>query len=89
MTAFASPAAGNHAQARRFANAANRWETPIDVKVEHVVRRFRDTYAIRDVSLDIRAGELLGAARAIRLRQDDAASHPGGARPADLRPRDL
>ena len=38
---------------------SRRWETPINVKVEHVVRRFRDTYAIRDVSLDIRAGELL------------------------------
>ena len=50
-----SPAAGNHAQARRFANAANRWEKPIDVKVEHVVRRFRDTYALKDVSLDIQA----------------------------------
>jgi sulfate/thiosulfate transport system ATP-binding protein len=59
MTAFASPAADHNAQPRRFANASSRWETPIDVKVEHVVRRFRDTYAIRDVSLDIRAGELL------------------------------
>ena len=37
---------------------SRRWETPINVKVEHVVRRFRDTYAIRGVSLDIRAGEL-------------------------------
>jgi ABC-type Fe3+/spermidine/putrescine transport system ATPase subunit len=35
------------------------WEKPIDVKVENVVKRFRDTYAIKDVSLDIKAGELL------------------------------
>ena len=36
-----------------------RWEKPINVKVEQVVRRFSDTYALKHVSLDIRAGELL------------------------------
>jgi sulfate/thiosulfate transport system ATP-binding protein len=36
-----------------------KWDKPIDVSVQHVVRRFGKTYAIKDVSLDIRAGELL------------------------------
>jgi sulfate/thiosulfate transport system ATP-binding protein len=45
--------------APRFARPSARWEKPIDVKVENVVKRFGKTAAVRDVSLDIRAGELL------------------------------
>ena len=43
----------------RLANGASKWDKPVAVKVEHVVKRFRDTYAIKDVSLDIKPGELV------------------------------
>ena len=42
-----------------FAPSAARWDKPINVKVENVVKSYRNTFAIRDVSLEIRAGELL------------------------------
>ena len=58
MTISPAQASDHSAQPRRSATS-RQWDKPIDVKVEHVVRRFRDTYAIKDVSLDIRAGELL------------------------------
>jgi sulfate transport system ATP-binding protein len=58
MTISPAQASDHSAQPRRSATS-RQWEKPIDVKVEHVVRRFRDTYAIKDVSLEIRAGELL------------------------------
>ena len=58
MTISPAQASDHSAKPRRSATS-RQWDKPIDVKVEHVVRRFRDTYAIKDVSLDIRAGELL------------------------------
>ena len=51
-----APQGGNGA--RRPARS-RKWDKPIDVRVEHVVRRFGQTYAVKDVSLNIRAGELL------------------------------
>ena len=38
---------------------AAKWEKPIEVKVENVVKSYGKSFAIRDVSLDIRPGELL------------------------------
>lgn len=35
------------------------WDKPISVQVEHVSKAFGKTYALNDVSLDIRPGELL------------------------------
>src|SRR5262245_4679167 len=35
------------------------WDDPIEVKVDKVVRRFGNSFGLRDVSLDIRPGELL------------------------------
>jgi sulfate/thiosulfate transport system ATP-binding protein len=43
----------------RFAPSAARWDKPINVKVENIVKSYGKTFAIKDVSLDIRAGELL------------------------------
>jgi sulfate transport system ATP-binding protein len=36
-----------------------RWDPPVGVKAENVVRRFGKGFGLRDVSLDIRPGELL------------------------------
>ena len=43
----------------RSAPSSAKWEKPIEVKVENVVKSYGKSFAIRDVSLDIRAGELL------------------------------
>ena len=59
MTASISPAPDPHAQLRQSAGTSSKWEKPIEVKVEHVEQRFRETLALKDVSLDIRPGELL------------------------------
>jgi len=59
MTAFASRAPDHQGQSRQSAGATSRWEKPIEVKVEHVEQRFRETLALKDVTLDIRPGELL------------------------------
>ena len=46
-------------------------EKPIEVKVENVVKSYGKSFAIRDVSLDIRPRRAAGAAWLFRLRQDD------------------
>jgi energy-coupling factor transporter ATP-binding protein EcfA2 len=43
----------------RFAPSSAQWDKPINVKVENVVKSYGKSFAIKDVSLDIRAGELL------------------------------
>ena len=43
----------------RSAPSSAKWEKPIEVKVEHVEQRFGKSIALKDVSLEIRAGELL------------------------------
>jgi sulfate/thiosulfate transport system ATP-binding protein len=43
----------------RCSAPSRKWDKPIDVNVEHVSRRFGQTHAIKDVSLEIRAAELL------------------------------
>ncbi len=43
----------------RCSAPSRKWDQPIDVNVEHVSRRFGQTHAIKDVSLEIRAAELL------------------------------
>ena len=54
-----------HAQATsdtrqgRLGRSTRRWEKPISVKVEDVSRSFGKTDALRNISLDIKAGELL------------------------------
>ena len=48
--------------------------TPL-VQIRNVSHRFGDLDGARDVSLDIAAGELHGAARAVGVGQDDAAFH--------------
>ena len=58
MTISPAQASDHSAQPRRSATS-RQWEKPIDVKVDHVVRRFRDTYAIKDVSLEIPRGALV------------------------------
>src|SRR6478609_6764010 len=45
MTISTAQASDHSAQPRR-STTSRQWDKPIDVKVEHVVRRFRDTYAI-------------------------------------------
>ena len=59
MTDSISPAPAPHVQPRQFVSASGKWEKPIEVKVEHVEQRFRETLALKDVTLDIRPGELL------------------------------
>jgi sulfate/thiosulfate transport system ATP-binding protein len=59
MTAQESYALEHNAEPRRFARPSSQWDKPINVKAEHVVQRFRNTLALKDVSLDIKAGELL------------------------------
>ena len=59
MTDSISPAPAPHVQPRQFVSASGKWEKPIEVKVEHVEQRFRQTLALKDVTLDIRPGELL------------------------------
>lgn len=59
MTASTSPAPDRRAQSAQSASGARKWEKPIEVKVEHVEQRFRETLALKDVTLDIRPGELL------------------------------
>jgi len=58
MTAHEIHAFDRHSAAHG-SNGASKWDKPVAVKVEHVVKRFRDTYAIKDVSLDIKPGELV------------------------------
>ena len=43
----------------RSAPSSAKWDKPINVKVENVVKTYGKSIAIKDVSLDIRAGELL------------------------------
>ena len=43
----------------RLGRSTRRWEKPISVKVEDVSRSFGKTDALRNISLDIKAGELL------------------------------
>jgi sulfate transport system ATP-binding protein len=38
---------------------SRQWEKPIDVKVQHVGQRFGETVALKDLSLDVHAGELI------------------------------
>ena len=59
MTNSISPAPAPHVQPRQFVSASGKWEKPIEVKVEHVEQRFRETLALKDVTLEIRPGELL------------------------------
>ena len=59
MTDSISPAPAPHVQPRQFVSASGKWEKPIEVKVEHVEQRFRETLALKDVTLEIRPGELL------------------------------
>ena len=59
MTDSISPAPAPHAQLRQSAGTSGKWEKPIEVKVEHVEQRFRETLALKDVTLEIRPGELL------------------------------
>ena len=59
MTDSISPAPAPHVQLRQSVSASSKWEKPIEVKVEHVEQRFRETLALKDVTLDIRPGELL------------------------------
>jgi ABC-type bacteriocin/lantibiotic exporter with double-glycine peptidase domain len=57
---FHNPHAGQDSGSpRRPSPKAARWEKPIEVKIENVVKSYGKSFAIRDVSLDIRAGELL------------------------------
>ena len=44
---------------RPVAPSSAKWDKPIEVKVENVVKSYGKSFAIEDVSLDIRAGELL------------------------------
>jgi hypothetical protein len=59
MTAQQFDALQHKPEARGFEGPSSQWDKPVNVKVEHVVQRFRDTLALKDVSLDIKAGELL------------------------------
>ena len=59
MTDSISPAPAPHVQPRQSVGASGKWEKPIEVKVEHVEQRFRETLALKDVTLEIRPGELL------------------------------
>ena len=59
MTDSISPAPAPHVQPRQSVSASGKWEKPIEVKVEHVEQRFRETLALKDVTLEIRPGELL------------------------------
>ena len=57
---FHNPHAGQDSGSpQRPSPKAARWEKPIEVKIENVVKSYGKSFAIRDVSLDIRAGELL------------------------------
>jgi sulfate/thiosulfate transport system ATP-binding protein len=38
---------------------ARKWDKPIGVSIENIVKRFGQTEVVRDISLDIRAGELI------------------------------
>jgi len=49
----------NHPSGMRVLPAASRWEKPVEVSVENVVRTFGTTPALRGVSLNIERGELV------------------------------
>lgn len=57
MTSLASHNAANGAS--RSNGSSPKWEKPIEVKVENVVKSFSKNIVLRDVSIDIRPGELL------------------------------
>ena len=59
MTDSISPAPAPHVQPRQFVSASGKWEKPIEVKVEHVEQRFRETLALKDLTREICSGELL------------------------------
>ena len=49
-----------------------------DIRLESVTKRFAETLAVDDLSLEIERGELLRDAGPIRLRQDDDAADDRG-----------
>lgn len=54
MTFQQSHAADNNAPSRRSSRTTPKWDKPINVTVENVVKSYGKTFAIKDVSLDIR-----------------------------------
>jgi ABC-type Fe3+/spermidine/putrescine transport system ATPase subunit len=43
----------------------------MDISIKNIGKAFNGFVALNDISLDIRSGELIGAARALRVGQDD------------------